>query len=172
VVAVGFRQLLDPSMPSWSTHVVQVMSGQTYLPKESSQLVLASKQDVQLEEVEDPAREYGRSATHLMQVVTLPVALLYVPGGHGEPLRLVLPRGQYRPAVATHAPEHAESTKALPIPCCPGGHQLQNPDPGAAKVPTGHIMDAALPKMEPAGHAYPPGHCPVQVLVFRLVVNP
>jgi hypothetical protein len=75
VVAVGFRQLLDPSMPSWSTHGVQVMSRQAYLPKDSSQAP-PSKQDVQLEEVEDPALEYGRSAAQMLQTVTLPVAPL------------------------------------------------------------------------------------------------
>ena len=76
-----------------------------------------------------------------------------MPGGHGEPLTLVLPKGQYRPDVATQAPEHVESIRARLVPYCPGGHQLQNADPGVAKVPAGHIMDVALLTMEPAGHA-------------------
>jgi hypothetical protein len=75
-LAVGFKQLLAPSMRSLSAHGIHVMSQQANTPKDSSQLAPAAAQAVQLDGVEDPAREYGRWASHLLQVATLPVALL------------------------------------------------------------------------------------------------
>jgi hypothetical protein len=76
VLAVGFRQLLAPSVLPWSTHGIQLMSTHAYTPKDSSQLVLPTAHSVQFARVEDPAREYGRRAPHLEQAVTLPVELL------------------------------------------------------------------------------------------------
>ncbi len=95
-----------------------------------------------------------------------------MPGGHGAPLGLGLPRGQYHPGVATHGPEQEALARPTTAPYCPRGHQLQNPDPGGANVPKGHTVVVALGDTEPGAHAYPPAHCAVQVLDVRLDDDP
>ena len=93
-------------------------------------------------------------------------------------MALVEPAGQAYPAVQTPLQLDDVSPVVLPnapalhrplqlalvspelLPYTPAGHALHDPDPITLYVPTPHSTAVLL--MEPAGHAYPALHGPVQ----------
>ena len=71
---------------------------------------------------------------------------------------------------ASHGPLHAELVSPVVDPYVPAGQAIHD---GAAPVlycPAAHTTAVAL--VEPAGHAYPAAHDPVQAALVRPVVEP
>ena len=74
----------------------------------------------------------------------------------------------YRPA--SHAPLHAALDSAVVFPKRPAGHGAHAAAPPALYVPTAHGTAESL--TEPAGHAYPGAHGPLQSSVVTPVALP
>jgi hypothetical protein len=117
----SIRQLLTPSTPLRSTHGDQDVLGHANTPRVPSGHAVASRQGTHAVRFLLPAGEYGASTGHTTHLASVPVALLYVPGGHGSPLVEEEPKGQCDPADALHAPLQVLEVNPLDDPNCPGG---------------------------------------------------
>lgn len=93
---------------------------------------------------------------------------LYVPAGHMDAVALVDPAAQAKPGA--HAPVQLADVRPVVLPNRPAPHALQRPAPPGEKVPAAQMSDVDV--VDPAGHAYPGAHAPVQLEDTRPLLLP
>lgn len=93
---------------------------------------------------------------------------LYAPGTHAVADADVDPEGHAYPGV--HGPLHPAVVSPALLPYRPAGQGVQAPAPPTLNVPGAHMDAVAL--VDPAGHAYPGAHGPVQDVFVAPVALP
>jgi hypothetical protein len=93
---------------------------------------------------------------------------LYVPEEHTDAVLDVDPAAHAYPAL--HSPEHAADVRPSDDPKVPAGHSVHTPAPDTLYRPATHWAAVAL--VDPAGHAYPAVHIPLQADEIRPDVAP
>jgi hypothetical protein len=85
-------------------------------------------------------------------------------------LHAVAPASENLPGA--HMPAHVGCVIAATLPKVPARHGLHVDEPGREKDPGGHALAGGAATVEPAPHAKPASHGPVQLLLPTAVVAP